>query len=88
VECNFVKPIYVGDMIEVLVWDVDDDNNDDDINGDTVEQKEGGSTSMLRFEVHRRLASSASTAVVAVKDGLVEVKWSVTNDNADGISKL
>ena len=43
---------------------------------------------MLRFEVHRRLDNDDSTAVVAVKDGLVEVKRSVINDNADGISKL
>ena len=68
----------MGDKIEVLVWDVDDDDN-----GDTVEQKEGGSTSLLRFEVHRRLDNDDSTAVVAV-----EVKRSVINDNADGISKL
>jgi len=63
VECNFRKPIYIGDSINVVIWD---ENNDS-----ALKEKQ-----LLHFEVHSFSSSvnDNNTTNVAIQDGLVEVK--------------
>ena len=59
VSCQFSKPVFVGDDLEVFVWDFDDDDDD-----------RGEDRSMLLFQVKR-----ISDQAIVVKNGVVEIRY-------------
>jgi len=65
VSCQFVKPVFIGDELEVLIWIYDNDN-------DNI-IKERGMVSkqlFLLFQVRRR-----NDQAIVVNNGFVEVKY-------------
>lgn len=76
VSCQFVKPVFVGDKVEVLIW-VYGNNN-------ILEKEMISKQSFLLFQVRRR-----SDQAIVVNNGLVEVKHSGSGKSKEELnSKL